>query len=160
MSDTFWMVVGSLAVAIFLAGLGELRAYVRPLLKTERAKRWYDFIEKVMCIAVRKTGQTYTDDLRKASSDGTLSAEEKEEAKKRALSSFEQNLGAMGLEEMRLFLKKERGIEGEGVHSFLYDVLEASVAAQKGTKASSSLPSASSEATPPSTGDLHGETQE
>lgn len=59
--------------------------------------------------AVREVAQTYTDELVKASIDGSLTDEEKREARRRAVATLKANLGTKGWHRLMRIL----GIEDE-----------------------------------------------
>ena len=147
--SAFWAVLGSFLAAICLAGLAEIRAYVRPRIKSARWRRIFDIADQAAQNSIKHTAQTYTDDIRKKSADGTLTPEERQEAMKRSLMNFEMQLGSEGLLELKRALEEERGISGDAVGSFLKTLLESAVSSHNTQRAKAVGPSAASVAPTP-----------
>lgn len=74
--------------------------------------------------AVLDTAKTYVEAIKKAAADGTLTAEEKAEAKARAIATAKANIGPAGLKRLANIL----GLDLAGLDKWLGTKVEAAVA--------------------------------
>jgi len=113
--------------AVGLALLGAvgvaLRAWLAEKVKSELLKGGLLRVTDAALTAVQSVAQSYSDDLKAASADGKLTADERQAARDQALQRMKHLLGEAGLSEVqRVF-----GVYGASLDSALLDRIEATL---------------------------------
>lgn len=126
--DTITQAISSVVIALIGWLAIWAKAMINEKIKSDKYKRIANAVADAATGAAKHVAQVYVDDLREASKDGKLTPEEKESARKQALSVLLQDLGKSTEAElydwMQFSTEKDRD-------AFLFSKIEAAVSTLK-----------------------------
>ncbi len=123
MNDNLWGALGTVLTAVLLLIAHSIQSFLSSKKMNDGVKTALGLTADATFAAVKQTAQVYVDELRKASADGSLTAEEKQMARQKAIATAKASLGAQGV----ALISKYLGLDAEALQEFLGIHVEAAV---------------------------------